>query len=322
MGTVDRVLHNRGRVSSENVKKILQIVDKIGYRPNVFASKLSGGQLTHIAVVMPDLSQDSGYWSLCWEGMERAARELEPFQFVLDYAFFDRNSDVSCLAALKSLEQTQPQAWLVAPIHEHLFGSWASQIAESTPLLFFDTDFVSPRSKCFIGQDAFQGGYVAGRLAELLLSEDSTPGMVVFDDDDFHLSQRCEGFSKRCSEKHWEPAVLHQSLGASAQKREEELKKFLKTHPTVKVLFVPNVQVNHYACVAPHLKLIGFDLVPENVRLLKAGAIDFLISQRPEEMGYESVRRLYRRLLLGETLPEQVIMPIDVLLKENVDLHS
>ena len=79
IGTVDRVLHQRGRVSAENVAKINAIVVDRGYRPNVFASRLSGGQGTRtIGVLMPKPEQDFGYWKLIWDGMERAAKELEP----------------------------------------------------------------------------------------------------------------------------------------------------------------------------------------------------------------------------------------------------
>lgn len=44
IGTVDRVLHGRGRVSAQNVARIEALVRDRGYRPNVFASRLSRGQ--------------------------------------------------------------------------------------------------------------------------------------------------------------------------------------------------------------------------------------------------------------------------------------
>ena len=40
IGTVDRVLHDRGRVSNQTRDKILSIVESTGYKPNVIARSL------------------------------------------------------------------------------------------------------------------------------------------------------------------------------------------------------------------------------------------------------------------------------------------
>ena len=40
IGTVDRVIHNRGRVSKETEKKIKAIIDELNYQPNFFAKNL------------------------------------------------------------------------------------------------------------------------------------------------------------------------------------------------------------------------------------------------------------------------------------------
>jgi len=40
VGTVDRVLHNRGRVSEEALKKVLSVLDQIEYKPNLIARTL------------------------------------------------------------------------------------------------------------------------------------------------------------------------------------------------------------------------------------------------------------------------------------------
>ena len=40
-GTVDRVLHNRGDVSSKSKAKVQKVLDEIHYQPNVFAIGLA-----------------------------------------------------------------------------------------------------------------------------------------------------------------------------------------------------------------------------------------------------------------------------------------
>lgn len=41
VGTVDRVIHNRGRVSEENRKKVQTILEMVHYQPNLMARSLA-----------------------------------------------------------------------------------------------------------------------------------------------------------------------------------------------------------------------------------------------------------------------------------------
>ena len=63
--------------------------------------------------------------------------------------------------------------------------------------------------------------------------------------------------------------------------------------------------------------MIGYDLVDENIRLLREGAIDFLISQRPGRQGYLGILVLYRHVVLNETVDRTIMMPIDIITREN-----
>ena len=40
-GTVDRVIHNRGEVSEASRQKVLEVAQRIGYKPNIYASLLA-----------------------------------------------------------------------------------------------------------------------------------------------------------------------------------------------------------------------------------------------------------------------------------------
>ena len=64
--------------------------------------------------------------------------------------------------------------------------------------------------------------------------------------------------------------------------------------------------------------LVGYDLVSENRRRLENGMIDFLLTQRPEEQGYNGVNRLFRMILLDESCPESEYTPIDIITQENL----
>lgn len=69
------------------------------------------------------------------------------------------------------------------------------------------------------------------------------------------------------------------------------------------------------------IPIIGYDLIDENVRYLREGVIDFLISQQPERQGYKGISTLYRHVILKEPVPKKVMMQIDIVTSENVDFY-
>ncbi|MDP2884531.1 MAG: hypothetical protein Q8P51_05880 [Ignavibacteria bacterium] len=68
--------------------------------------------------------------------------------------------------------------------------------------------------------------------------------------------------------------------------------------------------------------LLGYDLVEKNLRYLEQGPIDFLISQRPEMQGYEGIYCLYESVVLRETVKQRIMVPIDILTKDNVKYYQ
>lgn len=322
IGTVDRVLHHRGRVSAENVAKINSIVAERGYRPNVFASRLSGGTgVKTVGILMPDLDQDFGYWRLIEEGMRRAALELEPLHVDVRFLGFDRNSPDACAAAFEALMAEGVQALALAPIHSRVLRPLVEALEPGLPLVFFDTDMDCERGHCFVGQDPWQGGALAGKLLALTVEPTRALVLVRFDEDDEHLQQRSKGFEASAKSAGRSVLVLEQKLSDPLERRRADTALFLARHPQAGGLFVPNASVGQYATPSLGRRIVGYDLIPGNVAALREGRLDFLLSQRPEVMGYEAVRQLSRAVLFREPLPPKLTLPLDVVLKENLEGH-
>ena len=70
------------------------------------------------------------------------------------------------------------------------------------------------------------------------------------------------------------------------------------------------------------IKLIGHDAIERNISGLKNGKISFILSQRPELQGYDALKAMGNYFLFKQ-LPQKVnYMPIDILIKENVDYYN
>ena len=53
IGTVDRVIHNRGKVSEENRKKVQAILDMVHYQPNLMARSLASKKQYRLVAITP-----------------------------------------------------------------------------------------------------------------------------------------------------------------------------------------------------------------------------------------------------------------------------
>src|SRR5699024_6771012 len=75
VGTVDRVLHNRGNVSAEAEREVKKVLSKTSYTPDPIAKSLGTKKDFEIAVIMPHPEQDE-YWELSEDGIEHARQEI------------------------------------------------------------------------------------------------------------------------------------------------------------------------------------------------------------------------------------------------------
>lgn len=53
LATVSRVINNKSNVTDETKEKILQVIDKLGYKPSAIAQGLAKSKSTNIGIVIP-----------------------------------------------------------------------------------------------------------------------------------------------------------------------------------------------------------------------------------------------------------------------------
>ena len=69
------------------------------------------------------------------------------------------------------------------------------------------------------------------------------------------------------------------------------------------------------------IQIMGYDMVNKNAVCLKDGSISFLIAQHAYMQGYNCVETLFRAIVLKKEVKTVNYMPIELLLKENVDFY-
>lgn len=70
VGTIDRVIHNRGKVSREKKEKVEDTIKKLNFNPNMLARTLALGNQFAICALVPTAPYPGHYWTMPLQGLE------------------------------------------------------------------------------------------------------------------------------------------------------------------------------------------------------------------------------------------------------------
>lgn len=328
IGTVDRVLHNRGRVSKEVEERVRGIIVQLDYKPNIFAKNLKLAKTFTFGVVMPKPEQDSRYWKLPIKGIEKATNELSQQKIKTKYFFYDKYSQHFINRVIKSILSFPLDGLLIAPVVTRVFKKFIRNIPRDIPYVFFDSIIPDSDYISYIGQDSFQSGILSAKIMNMLVNEKGTIVILRVLPEDIHIDSRVNGFLNYCERDPGLQAKVYEIDGNKSQDIHNDIfGKILDENKDLRGIFVTNASTHlaaeflHSRLIPSDIYIIGYDLVEANTKYLKEGKIDCLISQQSEKQGYEGLYALYRHVVLKEKVPRKIMMQIDIVLPENIDYY-
>lgn len=331
IATVDRVIHNRVGVSEKTKAKINKIIAELNYQPNLFARRLASNNIIRLAILIPKSSTETSFWEAPLKGVEMAELEVSKFGMVIEKYLFDQNDRKSFLTQSRKLLASSPNGILHAPIFIEDSINFTEKCKEkSIPYVLIDSDLPNHGSLSYIGPDLFHSGYLNAHLVSYLINPSSKVLILniaksVESHDD--LFRKEEGFRTYFLDKQIDAKIIRIDLNKTDNKSIEiELSKIFKKHKDISLIQVINSRVSNVAFCLEKMKkdilLIGYDFIPNNIEFLKKGVIDFLICQKPQEQAYRGIMSLYHHLILNSPVESRVLMPIDIITKENYLFYS
>ena len=336
IGTVDRVLHNRGRVASETEKKVRTVIKEFGYQPDPLARHLKKHIKYKVGVLFPSLQSGSGYWNKVFEGAQNYInKELSAFSFSLHPFFFDRYDNETLVEAFSALIKSDCNAYVIAPVMQEKMCELLLQAESLKPYCLVDTSIHAFESSeieknkplCVITQNPYRAGFLSGKLTELLGKKSGTYVVIEVYGGAYNQNERARGFCawfegrENCKVEH---IVLENSPSdKKAQVISDALASLFASHSDVCGICTVSVEVQLVAdYIAQHgiagVAVTGFDLIDENERLLREEKIHCLIDQEPMQQGKIALHTLFRHLVFNEVPQSKIDIPIDIYFKENL----
>ena len=331
-GTVDRVLHQRGDVSEQSRLRVQRVLDEINYQPNRFAIALAGKKSYRMVCLLPK-GKEGDYWGLMTKGIDRAAKEVRDYNVSVEYCTFVHADEASYQAACQQVMKEKVDGVLIAPNFRQTTLQLTNHLdAQGTPYLFIDFNIQDAHPICYIGQDSKQSGYLAAKLLMRVYHEGDE--LVFFltgskeSPAEIQMQRRFEGFTTYLAD-HLNRLMMHDVILDKEDQdyNKQVLDEFFMHHPDARLGATFNSRVysiGRYLEQHPEIKMkgvVGYDLLPDNVACLKQGTVDFLIGQRPGLQGFSGIMTLCNHVVFKLDVSPIHYMPIDLLMKENIDYY-
>lgn len=329
-GTVDRVLHQRGDVSEKSRLAVTKVLDEMNYTPNLFARSLASKKQFHFVCLFPFHSLGE-YWESIDNGFDQAAQDFIHHNVHIKKRYFNQFDSNSFITVSNEVLETNPDAVFISPIFRDETIKFASELTNrEIPFSFIDSIIDDLNFLTYYGQNSFQSGYIAAKLllaslpdqAQVLVIRTKRNGAV-----SNQTISRNKGFMHYIQEKGLTERLELINVEFNNDDEEANLR-------TLKEVFDKNYNINAAITfnskvyrLAMHLdmlnhgnvRLIGYDLLDQNVSYLKQGIVSYLIAQRPDKQAYFTVRDMCRELIFKQEIKKINFVPIDILIKENIE---
>lgn len=335
VGTVDRALHDRGRIDADVRERVLRIAAELGYIPNAAAQQLHAKKMGRKLGVLMPFPRDLGFWHDLETGIREAAEDcaINGVTVLVDY-FQQFDTDMA-LDKLRALMSKEISGLAAVPFTDVRFTDALREInASGIPVMLINNpvDELSESDYfCYVGSNYEKAGATAAGLAYRFLGDEPVRALHVY--NSFSLlsqRQRIAGFEKELMNLPAGGRVCAEVELSKIRKEPPELiiahiRSVLEAHPEINLVYTTGGNVSWPAeavgSFLPDRKLrhIAFDLNAISTGYLRDGRISALISQEAVLQGYLPIRLLYDRLAKGSLPPaKNIYMRNEIIIAQNL----
>lgn len=332
VGTVDRVLHDRPNVSKTARDKVEKALKEMNYQPNVYASALAYNKSYTFYLLIPK-HESEAYWEEIEEGAKKCEDIRRDFHIDVEIRFYERSTEESFREEGNKILEASPEGVIVVPSSLDVTREFTEALHhKGIPFILLDSYMPDLRPLSFFGQDSFCSGFFSAKMLmmlaakedEILLMRQTKDGRVVSKQQD----NREVGFRHYMHDHFPNVKITMLDLPLSGTRAEfaKILEKFFAEHPNIHHCITMTSKahiVGDFLLKTNRrdVQIMGYDMVEKNARCLREGSISFLIAQHAYMQGYSCVDTLFQAIVLKKKVTPVNYMPIELLMKENVDFY-
>ncbi len=182
-------------------------------------------------------------------------------------------------------------------------------VEEGIPVITIDTDAPNSKRAAYVGTNNYKAGLQAGQALVDATGGKANVAIIIGSTVSANQQSRVNGFKAALKNYPGIKVVAMESSNISRIQAAEKTFDIYKAHPNVNAFFgtsaLDALGISSVTPTNPSTKpfIIGFDDLPDTLKLIKQGKINETVAQEPYLMGYKSVQ-LMVALLEGKKIPE------------------
>jgi LacI family transcriptional regulator len=324
IGTVHRALHNHHGVSAETKARVLEVAQKLGYRPNLAARYLSSRRKLRISV--NTLKGTTSFWDEVRAGIEEEAKSLGMESVEIEFRTYP-GLDEGEEEAFAQAVQAGVDGIITYPSRPEKLKAWMRKAASSRiPVVCVATDAPETGRLAVVSVDTLVSGSLAADLMGRFLKGQ---GKVLVTLSDMAILEHAEKFHAFQNTLHdYYPGI---QLLDPIQDHDVESEAYAKclslfrATPELSGVYVtteaslPVLNAARDAGVLGNLIVITTDLFPALVPEIHSGAVAATIYQRPRTQGLTAFRVLYEYLSEGKSSSSQLTLAPHLVMRGNLE---
>lgn len=322
IGTVDRVLHDRGRVSKETRVRILQIVQQVRYRPNLAARALRHPAI-RIGVCIP--KEIHYFYDQIRQGLDSETRRYEYIGVELIHRSVNRlgMGEDQCV---RELLKENVQSLIVTPGDPGRLTPLLDEAeARNIRVICVASDAPGSRRSSVVCVEPELNGRIAGELMARFVPPGSRAAVITGMRDTEDHRKKIKGF-REAFPRFSDGGTLVQAL----EGHEDEDETFLKCERLLrKCKDLAGIYVTTANCLPVcralstrngnrRIALITTDLFREMVPYFEKGIIVASMYQHPYRQGQIAVRLIADHVVSNRPLPATYYLNPSLVIRSNL----
>lgn len=329
-GTVDRVLHNRGEVSARSKARVLEVIERLGFKPNVYASLLASRKVRRIVCLIPEYHPGE-FWELTEKGIAAGKENAAKYGVTVEDVRYDQYDMESFQNACARTLEEDPVGVVLAPMFRNETLKFVKELSSrGIYYVYIDSKLEEDGYLAYFGMPMYQSGYLCADILTMGTPVPSVNIIRVARDkkglSDPTLTRRT-GFVDYINEHFPDCEIRNVFIDPKDRgSRFEVLDRMFDESPSEHlVMFNSRIHL-----VADYLRernvrscrVVGFDVLGKNLAALRDGYVQALIAQHSDQQASAAIDSIVEVALLHRSLTKRDnFTQMDILNRYNCDYY-